>query len=273
LVVLVRLSDGTRFAYEARGEGSPVVLVHGLTGTRELWKHQVPVLAKQFRVITLDVRGHGESDKPPGPYSVPRFAEDVVELLDQLEVFEATLVGLSMGGGIVQTLALDYPSRARALALVSTSSDFTPPVRQRFHEWADIAEREGMAPLAPQFIASWLTPEFRARCPQEFESNVQSVLANEPRAFAASARANSERNWTDQLHRITCPTLFVGGAADAADPLRAASIYRERVRDLEVHLLPDVSHLLPLEAPERFNEILLRFLERVARPARGATAS
>jgi 3-oxoadipate enol-lactonase len=257
------LPGGLRLYYESHGDGRPVVFIHGLSGTHELWKYQVPAVAQRFRAITLDLRGHGQSDKPPGPYSVPMFAEDVLGLLNHLDIDAAVLVGLSMGGGTVQTFALAYPERVRALGLISTSSEFAPPVRERFYRWAEVAEREGMAPLAESLVASWFAPEFRERHPEEFERNVRTTLANDPKAFAASARANAVRNWTDQLHRITCPTLFVGGELDAAGPVRNAETYRQHLTDLDVHLIAGVSHLLPLEAPDRFNRILLEFLERV----------
>lgn len=257
------LPDGLRLGYESHGEGRPVVLIHGLSGSRQMWKHQVPALTRRFRVITLDLRGHGQSDKPPGPYSVPMFAGDVLGLLDHLGIETAVLVGLSMGGGTVQTFALAYPRRVRALGLISTSSEFIPVVRDRFHEWADVAERDGMAPLAESLVASWLAPGFRERHPEEFELNVRTTLTTDPKAFAASARANAVRNWTAELGRITCPVLFVGGELDAAGPVRNAETYRRHLRDLEMHIIPGVSHLLPLEAPDRFNRILLEFLDRV----------
>lgn len=257
------LPDGMRLFYESHGEGRPVVLIHGLSGSHEMWKHQVPALARRFRVITLDLRGHGQSDKPPGPYSVPMFAGDVLRLLDHLGIETAVLVGFSMGGGTVQTFALAHPGRVRALGLISTSSEFTPELRASFYECADVAERDGMAPLAEPLVASWFAPEFREQHPDEFQLNVRTTLTTDPKAFAASARANAVRNWTDQLHRITCPVLFVGGELDAAGPVRNAEIYRRHLRDLEVHIIPGVSHLLPLEAPDRFNRILLDFFDRV----------
>jgi len=257
------LPDGLRLYYETHGAGPPVVFVHGLTGTHDLWKYQVPAVANRYQAITLDLRGHGQTDKPPGPYSVPMFAEDLLALLDSLQIEQAVLVGLSMGGGTVQTCALAHPERVRALGLISTSSEFPAATRERFYRLADAAERDGMAPLAEGLVASWFAPAFRERDPAEFERNVRTTLTTDPRAFAASARANAVRNWTDQLDRITCPSLFVGGELDAADPVRNGDVYRRHIKDLEAHILPGVSHLLPLEAPEEFNRILLAFLDRV----------
>jgi 3-oxoadipate enol-lactonase len=259
-----QLPDSVRLYYQSRGNGPAVMLVHGLSGNHQLWDRTVPALVDRYRAIAVDLRGHGQSDKPPGPYSVPGFAADLAVLLDQLAIERAVLVGLSMGGGVVQTFALSYPERVRALVLVSTSSDFPPETRARFHEWAARAEREGMAALAEVLVASWVAPAFRARDPAEFARQVRITAANAPHAFAAAARANAQRDWTAQLPRITCPVLFVGGELDGATPQRAAAIYRQYLPDVEIHLLPDVGHYVPLEAPEAFNRLLLAFLARAA---------
>lgn len=262
--MLANIGD-IRLYYEDHGRGEPVVLVHGLADTHQLWRYQVPVLAQRFRVVALDTRGHGQSDKPPGPYTLDQYADDLLGLLDHLGIEQAVLVGLSMGGGIVQTFALTYPQRARALGLISTSSEFPPETRERFFRRADIAEREGMAPLVDGMVARWFSPAFLRQRPDEVEFTKRTVAANDPLAHAAASRANGVRDWTAQLHRITCPVLYVGGELDPADATRNAAIYRAHLPDVEVHLLPGVSHLLPVETPETFNRILLAYLERVSR--------
>jgi pimeloyl-ACP methyl ester carboxylesterase len=169
-----------------------------------------------------------------------------------------------MGGGIVQTFALTYPQRLRALGLVSTSSEHTPPTRERFLWRAEEAERSGsVAELVDSMVERWFTPEFMRQHPEEVERTRATVAANDPRGFAGACRANAERNWTDQLPRITCPVLYVGGEEDPAEVRENARRYGDLLPDAEVHVLPGVSHLLPVEAPDRFNAILVAFLERV----------
>ena len=257
------LPSGLRMYYESQGEGPPVVLIHGLGGSHAMWRYQVPALAERYRAIALDLRGHGQSDKPPGPYSVPMFAEDVLGLVDSLGIAQATMVGLSLGGGTVQTFALAYPERVRALGLISTSSEFTPATREHFHTRAAIAERDGMEPLVDTLIKPRFTPEWLAAHPEVREWSAAATRANDPKAWAASARANSARNLTADLHRIQCPVLFVGGERDPADMRRSADIYRRHLPQTEIHLLPDLAHLLPYQGPEVFNPILLAFLDRV----------
>ena len=168
-----------------------------------------------------------------------------------------------MGGGTAQTLALRHPERVHALILLSTGSTFTPFVRERFLRRAGIAEREGMAPLVDGMLAIWFTPERLREPTPEIERIRAMTLANDPAAFAAASRANAARDWTDRLPEIRCPTLFVGGLEDPADSSKAAAVFRERLPNVEIHLLPGVSHLLNVEAPEVLNPLLLAFLDRV----------
>jgi 3-oxoadipate enol-lactonase len=246
--------------YEEVGSGPPVVLIHGLADDHRLWRYQVPALAMRFRTIAIDIRGHGSSPKPPGPYSVPLFAADVVALLDQLGIERAGFIGLSMGGGISQTLALQHAERVGSIALISTSSSFPQTTRDRFHSRAATAEHEGMGPIVESMIERWFTPRFRAEHPDEVELTRATVVANDPFAFAAAARANALLDWTDALGGIRCPVLFIGGADDPGDARRSAATFAEHLPQLEAHILDGASHLLPVEQPEMTNDLLLRFL-------------
>jgi pimeloyl-ACP methyl ester carboxylesterase len=194
---------------------------------------------------------------------VPTLAGDVVALLDQLELDRAVLVGLSMGGGISQATAILHPERVRALALLSTSSSFPETTRERFRHRAEVAEREGLSPLVDSMVVRWFTPEFSAAHPDEVERARATVLANDPRAFAAACRANAARDWTGELDRITCPVLVLAGAADPGTATHSAEVFRRELRDVEVHVVDGASHLLPLEQPERTNQLLLDFLARL----------
>lgn len=109
--------------YETHGDGAPLLLIHGLGSSTLDWAPQVAHFSERFRVITLDVRGHGRSDKPPGPYSVPIFAGDLVELLDALHIESAHLAGISMGGMIAFQLAVDAPQRVRSLTIVNSGHE------------------------------------------------------------------------------------------------------------------------------------------------------
>lgn len=193
-------------------------------------------------------------------------ADDVRSTVDAIGIGPAVVVGLSMGGGVAQMLAIRHPDLVRALVLVSTSSEFPDATKERFRTRADQAEREGMAAVLDATVPRWFTPEFVARRPDEVVRTRDTVLAIDPTAFAAASRANAARYLTPGLRKITAPVLFVAGAEDPADPRRALEIFRRELRDLRAEIIPNASHLVPVEAPSTFNAILLRFIDEVEQP-------
>lgn len=257
----------TRLWYRQQGSGPTVVLLHGLGGTHDLWRHQIPALATRYRVVAMDLRGHGRSPVGETPFDLEAMASDVRDTFGALEIGDPIVVGLSMGGGVAQTLAIRTPGLVRALALVSTSSEFPDATRQRFLSRAALAEREGMGSVVDATVSRWFTPDFVEHHPGEVERARRTVLGMDPAAFAAASHANADRNLTAELRSIDCPVLFVGGAADPADPARALGIYRRELRDLRWEVIPDASHLVPVEAPDTFTAILLRFLADVEQPS------
>lgn len=214
-------------------------------------------------MVAMDLRGHGRSPMGSAPFDLAAMADDVVSTLETLGLDRPIVMGLSMGGGVAQLLAIRSPARVRALVLVSTSSEFPEATRQRFLERAERAEREGMAAVVDATVSRWFTPAFIASRPEEVERTRQTVLSTDPAAFAAASRANAQRDLTAQLNRIECPVLFVGGGDDPADPRRALGIYSVELDDLQGEVIPGASHLVPVEAPDTFNAILLRFLREV----------
>lgn len=254
-----------RLWYRQEGSGTPIVLIHGLGDTHDLWRHQFELLASRHRVVAVDLRGHGRSPLGALDFDLALMSADVRGTIRDLGIDRAVFVGLSMGGGVAQTLAIAEPERMLGLVLVSTSSEFPEETRRRFIDRAARAEAEGMAAVVDATVPRWFTPRYARDRPEEVERTRRSVLAIDPSAFAAASRANARRDLTAELHRITCPVLFVGGSLDPADPQRALAIYRRELSDVRGEIISGVSHLVPVEAPESFNRILLGFLEAVER--------
>lgn len=237
------------------------MLLHGLADTHDLWRHQLGPLSRRHRLIAVDLRGHGRSRYDGSDYSLEDAADDVRSTMAEAGIERAVVIGLSMGGGVAQMLALTHPECVRALVLVSTSSEFPMATRERFLTRAAHAEAEGMAAVVDATVPRWFTPAFADAHPEEVERTRRSVLDIDPRAFAAASRANAIRDLTRQLRSITCPVAFVGGADDPARPNRALEIYRRELPDLRTaEILDGASHLVPVEAPDRFNDLVLRFL-------------
>jgi pimeloyl-ACP methyl ester carboxylesterase len=239
------------------------VFVHGLGDDHGLWRHVVPAIGRDRETIALDMPGHGGSGPIPDGAPIDWFADEILGLVDELRLVRPVLVGLSMGGGIAQYAAIAAPGQLAGLVLVSTSPVFLDATRQRFLDRAEIAERDGMAAVVDMTVERWYTPAYAADHPAEIGITRRAVLANDPVQFARASRANAVRDAVPGLPAIDCPVLFVAGDADPAAPERAAGIYRAAIRDLEVEMLPGVSHLLPVEAADRFVATLRSFLAKV----------
>jgi pimeloyl-ACP methyl ester carboxylesterase len=238
-----------------------------LADTHELWRHVAPVLARHYTVAAIDHYAHGHSPMPAGELTTEKMADAVAALIERLGGGKpAVVVGLSMGGGVAQVLALRRPDLVRALGLVSTSSEFKPDNRARFLNRADKAEREGMAAVIEETVPRWFTTDWLATPSNraEYERTVATVMANPPERFAAASRANAERAWSNRLGEIRCPVLFVGGELDPMGIDRVAGIYREHLPHARVEIVPAVSHLIPVQKPAELNAILLDWIATVA---------
>jgi 3-oxoadipate enol-lactonase len=255
--------NGIRCFYEFDGEGEEVVaLIHALGTGHWMWDRQVEVLRPHFRVLRYDVRGHGQTDKPPGPYSLELFAQDLAALLDVLGIPAAHLVGLSMGGMIAQTFALNYPDRVKSLVLADTSSRYPPESRQQFEERAKIAETQGIEPLIEPALERWFTPEFARAHPEVIERYRRMLRTNDPKAYAAATRAIAQLDLTARLGAIKVPTLVIVGEDDPGTPPAMAKEIAAAIPGARLEILPG-RHMTQEESAEAFNRLLLEFLRSV----------
>lgn len=278
------LADGTY--YTDLGDGPPVVLIHALGLNTSMWALQLPVLAQRYRVIRYDVRGHGRTPYKGEPVTVPMLAGDLAALLNELEIERAAVVGISMGGVIAQQFAIDYPEKASSLCLVSTVSRYSPQSREALLDRARAAESEGMAPLIEPSIDRWFTPAFRARAqatpaPEGSDTEHpagQQLIASEtpestlvdsvrrmlkyadPNGYAAACRALAQVDLTPDLEKIRAATLVLSGGQDPGVTAESQDVLARGIRDCSEVILPQSSHLIPIEAAAEFNTQLLGFL-------------
>ena len=260
--------NGIEVNYREKGEGYPVFLLHGYTGNLRNWALQVPVLSREYRMVSIDHRGHGDSDKPklPDDYSLELMAEDAYGLLEHLSVEECYLVGHSMGGTIAQHLALAHPERVRALVLMDTWAEV--PRGRGMEERArllEIAEAQGMeAAFDEQLRLNPQADQLNAY-PGFLEVWRQQFLMTSREAYIYCAYAiGSTPSWRDRLNQIRVPTLVVCGEND--EPfLDAATQLHEGIRGSEMAIIPGAAHTPQIEKPAEFNHVLTGFLSRVHR--------
>ena len=257
----VALGDVT-LNYEQAGEGTDLVLVHGLGGSVHSWDADVPVFARHHRVLRVDMRGCGASDKPPGPYSPALFASDLRGVLDHAQVAAAHLLGISMGGVIAQRFALDYPERVRSVTLVSTSSEVGAKSLAAWQRLADLIEREGFDARSADASRAF-SPGFVARHPEVVAEIAALNAANDPRGYAAAARAMSNYNWTAELSRLRSPVLILQGLDDQLTPPGGAVKMSRGLPHARLLFIAEAGHNLPLERPEVFQSSVLAFIAGV----------
>ena len=253
-----------KIAWDRRGNGAPLLLIHGLGYARWGWEPVLPELAEQFDVILFDNRGIGESDAPPGPYTVAEMAADAVQVLDEAGVARAHVVGTSLGGMIAQELALAYPERVDRLVLACTT-----PGGQKAHPMPQVtvalmAEAATLEPAVAlrRFVENALAPATVAAHPELVEQIMAHRLATaqQPAAWAAQASAGATFDAYDRLGGLAAPTLVQHGDEDVVVDPRNADLLVELLPDARLERVPG-GHLFFWEAPEQFVASVAAFLE------------
>lgn len=239
------------------------MLLHGLGSCGEDWLLlQAPALSQRYRVLMPDLRGHGRSDKPPGPYTVPQMADDMAGLLAALGVDWAHVVGFSMGGAVAQALAVRHPEKVRSLVLVNTFARLRP---KGWTEW-----RYTITRTLALFINMALHARLEARelFPHPGQAGLrrvafQRLCANDPAAYRAALIAAARYDGRRDLGRIRAPTLVVAGLEDTVVPLRAKQELAAGIPNAQLVTIPHSRHATPSDRPVAFNRVVMDFLRQV----------
>ena len=258
-------SEGVRIAYEIRGDGAPLVLVHGLAYDRVGWGTLPDLLAERFRVVLVDNRGVGESDAPPGPYSVAQMAADVAAVMDDCDLERTHLFGVSLGGYIVQELTLAWPERVDRLVLCSTAVGGAKAVpmplatQEVFAKYPTMEREAGLR----MFVENSLGERGVRELPELVEEIFRYRLGHAPskEAWVSQATAGALFDDSDRVGGIDTPTLVIGGGADIVVDPRNSEVLGELIPNARVEIVPDRGHLLVWEDSKRVAELTIGFLE------------
>jgi len=249
----------SRLHYTFTGPASApaLILSHSLGTTLSMWDAQASVFDKSFRVLRYDMRGHGKSSVPPPPYTVAGLAQDVLELADSLNLARFHFCGLSLGGMIGMTLALQTPDRLQRLVLCNTSPKIGAP--EFWNTRIEAVRSKGMKEVAPAVIARWFTPEFQASSPDTVAATMSVLESLDPQGYIGGCTAVRDFDFRDNLAKIRTPTLAISGTHDpAATPADGRSL-AEHIAGARYVELP-TSHLSCVQDPPRFNQEVLSFL-------------
>jgi pimeloyl-ACP methyl ester carboxylesterase len=235
--------------------------MHGLGYTREGWGPLRELLAQRYRVLSYDNRGIGESEIPPGPYTVEELARDAGQVLDEAGVGRAHVVGASLGGFAAQALAADRPERVHRLVLVGTSPGGPGAYPLPEGTLRLMAEAPSLEPHVAlrRFVENAVAPGSPAELVDEIYVYRQAHPPD-PGGWAAQAAAGVGWDAGDRLGRIVAPTLVVAGTADAVVDHRNAQLLVDRIPDARLELLDGVGHLAFWERSEEFAALVERFL-------------
>ena len=254
---------GSTIFYESIGEGLPVVFVHGLGGTSNVWSAQRIGLQKAYRVITLDLPGSGRSSKHEQTYSMTRWAEQIDALAGQLGLDPFVLVGHSMATILAQNFAARFSQRVRGLVLCGPLTEPPPPAKEAFVKRAETVLREGMLGVADQVLAGALsagTRESISAMPGLFR---EMLLSHDAPSYAAQCHALIGASAKAHQASVRCPTLILVGDQDAVTPMANCRAIAAAVPKARIRVIPSTAHLTMAERPEAFNAALLEFLAEI----------
>jgi 3-oxoadipate enol-lactonase len=258
----IQLKDFS-MAYTDAGQGPPLLFVHGYPLSRGLWEPQIEALTDVVRILAPDLRGFGDSQSVPGPYSMELFADDLNAFLDALGIVEPVVIcGLSMGGYVTFAFYRKYAHRVRGLVLTSTrAAPDSPEGMARRDQAAAEAIQEGVASVVDGMLPRLFAPQTLKNRPDLVERASAIMASASLQGVVGALNAMKERpDSTPILGRIAVPTLVVHGAEDSIVPLEEARQMADAIPGARIEVIPDAGHLLNLENPAAYNRVLRQFL-------------
>ncbi|MFQ5709935.1 MAG: alpha/beta fold hydrolase [bacterium] len=255
--------NGIELAFDLQGSGVPVLLLHAFPLNRSMWQAQANALSRQFRVITPDFRGFGDSERSDEPYTMELLADDICALLKHLSVDQIILGGLSMGGYVAFAFYLKYPEMVQRLILADTRAEAdTEDGKANRRAVAELARKRGAAVIAELMTPKLLGATTRQEKPEVVKRVKEMIAACAPTAIANAQIGMSLRpDSTSTLKAITCPTLILVGEEDLLTTVEMAKNMHSKIKDSVLQVVPKAGHLSNLEQPESFNAHLVDFLQ------------
>jgi pimeloyl-ACP methyl ester carboxylesterase len=252
---------GVSIGYERRGDGPPLLLLHGLPGDSRIWAHQLDSLSDAFTVVAWDAPGCGRSAHPDGAFGLSDVARHLVAFITALGLERPHVLGLSFGGGLALELYRIAPTVPRSLTVASGYAGWggslpADEVARRLHAYLDLARRpprEVMLAVAPSWFSTNASPELLAQA-------VELGSTFHPATLASLARSFAETDLRPMLGSIDVATLLLYGDEDTRAPLFVADALHASISGSQLVVLPGVGHVCNLEAPDAFDEAVRTFL-------------
>lgn len=252
-----------KVAYEVVGTGAPVVLLHGILASSDMWTEQIRELATRYRVIAIDARGHGRSAQATTAFTIHDMVKDAVEVLDELRIDRAVWAGLSMGGMVALSAAMRAPHRVRALILLDTDAGPASLAdRVQYRIMSAVASVVGVGPLVSRIIALSLGPTTRRTRP-DIVAGWRALLlrAHVPSARHAIGAVAGREDLMGRLRDIAVPALVIVGEEDPTFPPPIARAIASGIPDADLVVIREAGHITTVEQPEAVTRAMRSFLD------------
>jgi 3-oxoadipate enol-lactonase len=244
---------------EGSSESVPLVFINSLGCDLRIWDDAASRLRHDFLLVRFDKRGHGLSDAPSAPYSMPQLAEDVGGLLDQLEIERAILIGVSVGGMVALQTALDFPERIRALVLCDTAAKIG--TKAYWDDRINTLHQHGMPFLADAILARWFTPEFIEHNPALYRGFYNLLTRMPLEGYIGTCAALRDADLRDRVGEIRVPALVLCGVEDVVITPETARGLADSLPDAKLRLIEGAAHLPSVEQPETVADAISEFLK------------
>lgn len=237
-----------------------IVFLHSLGCDLETWSRVAPLYSPEFSTLTYDLRGHGQSQASSDVQSIDDYVFDLIELLDDLKIEEATLIGVSLGGLIALAAAISHPERFNRLVVIAASARIG--TYDAWDQRIQAIKTASLANLAETLVPRWFSREFIDANPNAYQSYLAKLKNNSEAAYCASCAVLRDTNLYRQLRQLNIPCLIIGGALDEAVPLDELQKLSKSIPDCRLECIEKAAHLPPIETPDSVFDISLRFLKQ-----------
>lgn len=251
--------DGVRIHYrlEGRDDGPVLAFSHSLGANLKMWDQLVPAFSEKYRVLRYDMRGHGQSSAPTGPYTMADLGNDFRGLLDHLKIPSARFCGLSIGGAIGIWLGINAGQKIGKLVLANTAAKIGTD-----ETWNDRIQKvraEGTASIARTQVGRWFTPEYAQEQPAMIDRMIATLSSTSAEGYVGCCVALRDMDFRGELRLVQPPTMVISGAFDPVAPPSDGHTLEKGIPGAKYVQLPS-SHLSAVEKPAEFAEALLSFI-------------
>jgi len=259
-------TNGIKIEYRFDGkEGAPyITFVTGIANDLTMWDAQVEVLGKEYRTLRYDLRGHGDSLATEGDYSMGLLVRGLAGLLSELSIEKTHLVGLGLGGAIVQAFAIEHPQRVRALLPCCCRAKMVPEFAEMWQKLREAVANEGVEVIVEPTVQRWFSDEFKAANPKVLQDVRNMIRATTTLGYLGVTAAFLGLNLEDKLAQIKAPTLYLSGAEDKmGGPPALMAELAKKVPRAQHHSVPKAAHIANIQNPAGFNKEVGDFLKRL----------